>query len=269
MKHLILLNFLYVLRSRFLVAILLFTLVVQHLAIRVARSVVLQIQDKVTTVQDHEVFYVAMLIQAGACLFLAVVYGNWGVPYLHRGSRAPLTFTLPVRRDQFLLSYFLVFSALVFVQFVLLLVNYGIVLGFGELFGGNLSWTGFLLSILIVLVSGLFWLFFQASLSVTLGALPGLVFSALGGFILSIGGMVFQPTVEKVIQGQGSWFTTLQWIFDKLPAAAYLPLDIRDALHGDSLSVWRTGVWLFWGVLAVLYLHWKMRKPLLIRGSES
>jgi hypothetical protein len=105
---LLLQNYRHILRTRLLAFLLAFSVLIQFMGLRLLNNVSFDFDGHMvlgSLIDKRDVIFVSLFLQLFTGTFLSAVYGIWMVPYLHRGPRSPLTFTLPVPKWMYPVSY--------------------------------------------------------------------------------------------------------------------------------------------------------------------
>ncbi len=268
-------NLVHLLRSRLLICIILFSMVVQYYAVKLAKSAALymslSVQGSGTVIQESESYFVAVVASYFAGTFLAVVYGAWIAPYLHRGPRSALTHMLPISRWAFPAAHALTFLVLLVVQFITLIWALGANVGWETVFSAAFPWKGVLICFALQGISFYVILFGAAASSMVLGSLPtffltNMVCTAL---VFARAAVDFSESDLASRLGNATPMSNLKRLLEMLPPMGDLLKDMRVAFVKQSFPTEHLALWAIWLALFVICFRWRLSYPHKVRSSEG
>ncbi len=261
MWSLVVQNFRHVLRTRLLLFLLIFSFLIQYVGVKALHSVTINYQGIISKFDDKDSLFVALLFQIFTGGFLSAAYGIWIIPYAHQGLRSPLTFSLPISKWLFPVSYALSVLALLLMQHGILLTCYGINFGWGVIFSAKFPWSGFLLGVGLESLAFLACTFGFATAAMALGQVPAFFLGATVLFLLQVMGAIFRLDLPSLANAQR--------IYEFLPPVGELVYDLR---FGYTKLQWDGGhllLWAIWLGVFVLLFRYQLRYPAKVRGGES
>jgi hypothetical protein len=274
-------NLVHLFRSRLLIFIVLFSVVVQYYAVKLVKSATMyvsfSVQGNTGLVRESESYFVAVIASYFAGTFLAGVYGAWIAPYLHRGPRSALTHMLPVSRWAFPAAHALTFAVLLLVQFATLIWALGANVGWEGVLSSEFPWKGMIFCFLLQSLSFYVILFGAASASMMLGSLPTFFLTNLAcSALVALRAVVYfseSPIAGQIgsgaqIQGTGSMLN-LKWILQKLPPLGELMVDMRWAFEKQQLPTGNLALWAIWLAAFVIWFRWRLSYPQRVKASEG
>lgn len=272
MGALLLQNLRHIVRTRLLVFLLLFSFLIQYAGVKLLRSVTVNFQGIISTIDAKDALFIGLLFQLFTGAFLAAVYGIWMVPHAHQGQRSHLTFTLPVSKWMYPLAYAISMLGLLALQHLILVVCYSMNFGFEAFADPKFPWQGLALCVLMETLAFEMFLFAFAFSSMTLGQIPTFFLGVSLSFVLQVAGALFRFDLEKITaEGGVGDFSTLKgmrWFYNKLPPVGELVYDLR---HGFLKPEWVNSslmLWAIWLVIFVLLFRYKLRYPTATKSAE-
>lgn len=193
--------------------------------------------------------------------FVAMVYGVWTVPYLHKGGVAPLTYPLPIAKWKYPLAYALCLFLLLIALDVILYGLQGLVYGYKEFGEQGMPWKG------LVAQHARQWLavetsmFLFAVLSLFVGKVPALFLGCGISFLVQIGAAFFGSQFANAWEAESWVVRALHALYRVLPpVGAVTPSSDRLLTPApfDSGIL----VWLAWCVALMAVFQWGLRVPL-------
>ncbi len=268
-------NFIHLLRSRLLIFIALFSMVVQYYAVKLVKSATvylsLSVQGNETLIQESESYFVAVIASYFAGTFLAAVYGAWIAPYLHRGSRSALTHMLPISRWAFPAAHALTFGVLLLFQFLTLVWALGANLGWQSVLSSGFPWKGILCCFVLQGLSLYVILFGAAATSMMLGSLPTFFLTNIvcSGLVVARLLVYFSESSFAEKMGNTGPMSNIKWVLEKMPPMGDLLFDLRTAFESQRLPTEHLALWAIWLAAFVVCFRWTLSFPHKVRASEG
>lgn len=262
-------NLLHVLRYRLLVLMFAFSFLIQFVALKIMHAASINVEGVIFPIGPVRTLFLALFFQFFLGIFLSIVYGVWMVPYLHKGGRALVTYSLPVPKGAYLWAYGLTLLVLVFCQHCILLANYGFLFGFGSFFQETFPWRDFLGCLFLETVAFLACMYGLAVSSMTIGQIATLFLGAGTFFILQVfGGLSRIDAVQQFASTRPGLHWIMQ-IYTWLPPIGEMIFDLKDGffLHlSVSYSVLK---WSVWALLLAFILYWRLCFPKMTRTTSE
>jgi len=254
-------NFRHVLRTRLLFFLFLFSFLIQFVGVKALHSVTLNFQGIISKLDNKDSLFIALLFQIFTGGYLAAAYGIWMIPYAHQGLRGPLTFSLPISKWLFPISYALSITFLLILQHGILLICYGLNFGWAIFASPQFPWEGFLAGAGIEILAFLVCTFGFATAAMAIGQLPAFFMGAAVLFLLQVGGAVLRLNLPSL--------DTAKQIYELLPPVGELVYDLRLTYTGAGIESRHLLLWAIWLGFFVLLFRFQLRYPAKIRGGES
>jgi hypothetical protein len=269
MFALLLQNLRHVIRTRLLFFLFLFSFLIQYVGVKLVHSATVYFNGVISTIDQKDALFVALVFQLFMGTFLAAVYGIWMVPYLHQGPRSSLTFSLPVAKWKFPLGYALCMLALLIFQHLAMLASFGLNYGWAIFSLAKFPWTSLRECLLLETAAFEALTFGFAFCSMILGAVPTFFLGGLVLFLLQVAGVLFRVNVGQYIEGGGiESYSLAERIYRFLPPVGELVVDLRREFQTPSFQNGHLLLWMAWLLLFMLLFLWKLRYPSSARQSE-
>lgn len=258
----------HIIRSRLFFLVLIFSFFIQFVGIHILHSATIHFQGVLSRMGPKEGVFVSLFFELFTGAFLSAVFGIWLMPYAHQGSRSALTFTLPISKWYFALSYSLSMLALLIVQHVMMLTCYGLVFGFTTFLSSAFPWQGLISCLLLETLAFEVLSFAFAISSMTFGQIPTFFLGTIVFFLFQLGGAFFKIDLEQYMIENTLTLRVARLIYQALPPLGELVFDLRHGFATPSLLFWHSLSWAAWlGIFAGLF-RWKTRFPAKYRSSE-
>lgn len=268
MLHLIRQNLLHIVRTRLLFLVLLFSFFIQFLGIQILHSAAIHFQGVLTRIGPKEAIFLALFFELFTGAFLSAVFGIWMMPYAHQGPRSALTFTLPVSKWYFALSYSISILVLLLIQHLVMLLSYGLIFGFQTFVSTTFPWSGFVSCLVLETLAFEVFAFAFAVSSMTFGQIPTFFLGSMVFIVLQLGGAFFRLDLSR-FGAETPWhFETAQRIYETLPPLGEIVFDLRHGFTEPKLLVNHSILWMLWLVVFAGLFRWKIRMPAKYRSSE-
>lgn len=261
-------NLRHIVRTKLLLVLLIFSFLVQYAGVRFVQSVTIKVQGLITGFDSKDSLFVALLFQLFTGAFLSAVYGIWLVPYAHQGQRSHLTFTLPVSKWLFPLTYALSMLALLLLQHVVMALSFGANFGFDVFLTAKFPWDGLLICIVLETLAFEVFTFAFAASAMTVGQIPTFFMGGMAMFMLQLSGAVFRYNLDR-FAGNGPAFDLARWIYFKLPPVGELVYDLRLNFVKPNWTDPHLILWAIWLVVFVLLFRLKLRYPAKTRSASD
>lgn len=269
MWHLLRLNLTHIIRTRLLFFVFIFSFFIQFIGIQVLHSASINLQGVLTRIGYKEAIFLALFFELFTGAFLAAVYGIWMMPYAHQGPRSALTFTLPVSKWAFALSYGIGILILLIVQHVVMLCSYGMIFGFATFLLPKFPWAGFLSCLILQTLAFEVFAFAFAVSSMTFGQISTLFLGNLVFFILQLGGALFKLDLSRFVTQPSPGFELARHIYEVLPPLGEIVFDLRHGFAEPALLLNHSILWALWLAVFAGIFRWKLRYPARYRGAEA
>jgi len=259
----------YVLRSKMVVLVILFSTLVHLSGLKLINHLTVSIQEVVTVMGPKEAIRVGFYIQLFTALSIASVYGVWMAPYAHRGERSLLTHVLPVSKVYFPLCYGLCCGLLLIINEVILLMSFGWVMGFSFYSSDIFPWGSLIKTCMFQTLCLEVLMLSLALSSLVVGQINTVFLGATSLFVMQILG-TFSHFFSK--DPKFSLFTfkgLFVFVYEKLPPIGDFIFDFNLLSKGESVSFENLGLWLIWWLIICFLFVIKIRYPSNIRGSEG
>ncbi len=251
----------YVLRSRLLVLLLVFSFLLHYVGLSIVKNTFFSEQGLIAAVGPRQGMFVSLYLSLFMGVFLAVIYGVWMVPYLHQGERSLLTFVLPVTKWSHPLVYFFTFLILFLLECLILVGSFGWVFGKEVLLQPRFSWSALFFCLVLVGLVGEFLLFCSAVLSLVIGQLST-IFVMAGAFIsMQVLGTLFRFGLDQYAQDQGGKLLTTYQIYRYLPPLGELIFTLKQTYSQGLFPTHQFFSWLVWLFILILLFRWVIRYP--------
>lgn len=261
MWALIVQNFRHVLRTRLLISFFLFSFFIQYIGVKALTSMTIQFQGIISKFDNKDSLFVALLFQIFTGGFLSAAYGIWIIPYAHQGLRSPLTFSLPVSKWLFPVSYAISVLSLLIAQHGILLICYGLNFGWSVFADPHFPWSGFLFGAGLECLAFLVCTFAFANASMVLGQVPSFFLGGTILFLLQVAGAILRLDLPKLEQARK--------FYGLLPPVGELVYDLRASYTKLVWDKHHLLLWAIWLVVFVLLFRFQLRYPAKLRGGES
>ena len=238
-------------RTRLIYLVFVFSVLTQVGGLKIVHQVLAHSAGLLPVLKTHHTVFIMLFLQLFGGVLLCVVYGVWVVPYLHSGTRAQLTFVLPVKKSVFAFSSIFGLLALLLIQYISLLLVFGWVLGFSELSAGTFPWEYFLKGCFMEALCFLCLMLLFSILSLNLGPITALFFGVM--LLSSLQFASVLKTLGVELQKRGVQTAYFAWVrfYDLLVPVGELVFDLKD-LTSKNYSYWTTMAhWAVWLVIFV------------------
>ena len=264
------LTFIHVMRSRLLIALLIFTFVVQLLGVRLLHSMTLVWQGIISSLDFRDVLFVALLFQLGSGGFLAAAYGLWIAPYLHRGHREQLTFCLPVGKWIFPVAHASMLFGLALLQHVILMISFAVNFGWGVFLKSDFPWAGTVSGFFLELIAFEFAMFAFGVGALVLGVIPSLFLGVVSVFVLQGLAAVVRFKLDRYFLPWGGDGDTWLGVLNRwAPPFGELAYDLRK-IFVKPVADWSVfGLWAIWLLVAMGGFWFLVTRPRLSRSSDA
>lgn len=262
-------NFLHIFRSRLLFLFLIFSGFLHFSGLKIMHKLTLSIEGVMQVIGPREGIFLSLYFQLFAGFFLAAVYGIWMIPYLHTGSRVSLTFTLPVKRWKYPLSYGLTFLSLIFMEQLIMFASFAFVFGMEAFYSPKFPWSGLLACI------GLEVLAFEASVfafalsSLIFGQVPTFFFGMFGFFVLQTMGSLLRVGFDRFLENSGGVWTVVTSVYGMLPPLGEIIFDLKQGFTKSFTEYSHFYLWTVWLVVFSGLFLLKLHFPSHSRSSEG
>lgn len=258
----------YVLRSKMVVLVVLFSALVHLSGLKLINHLTVSIQEVVTVVGPKEAIRVGFYLQLLTALSIASVYGVWMAPYAHRGDRSLLTHVLPISKINFPICYALSCGLLLLINEFILLVSFVWVMGFSVFSSGAFPWSAALKTFMfqtlclevLMLSLALSSLVFGQIITVFLGAGSLFVMQILG----TLSHFFSKEPNFSLLTMRGAFV----FLYEKLPPIGDFIFDFNQLSKGESISLRNLGLWIIWCLIICVMFVIKIRYPTNIRSTE-
>jgi hypothetical protein len=258
----------HIIRTRLLFLVLVFSFFIQFLGIEILHSATLYFQGVMSRVGYKEAIFLALFFELFTGTFLAAIFGIWMIPYAHQGPRSALTFTLPVSKWQFAVSYSLSMLVLLLLQHAVMLSSYGMVFGFKTFLLEAFPWRGFLSCLLLETLAFEVFAFAFAVSSMTFGQIPTFFLATVAFVVLQITGAVLKVDLSHFFSGPLPSLERIRFIYEAFPPLGELVFDLRHGFVEPEILMQHGLRWAVWFLIFVLIFRWKLRYPARYRSSE-
>ena len=260
--------FRHVLRSKMLVMLVVFSALVQYMGLWLLHSATLSLSVKmegmVKVMEAPSAIGMGIMIQLFLGMFIAIFYGAWMLPYLHKGDRAGLTFVLPVSRWVYPAVYALVLLGLIALQYTAIFASVGSHFGFGYFTAEGVSWSGVLLSFLIQFLAFATVMFIVGISSLSIGPIAT-IFASSGVIVVLMVG----KAILLMSDAEGGGSSVFNGILNVLPPIGDLVGDVIAAMDTQTVNWQRLALWVGWLALVVVGLRIRIRMPVLKRSADG
>lgn len=191
------------------------------------------------------------------------------IPYAHQGPRSGLTFTLPVSKWLFALTYGLSMLLLLIIQHVVMLCAYGMIFGFSTFLTAKFPWSGFVSCLLLETLAFEVFAFGFALSSMTFGQIPTFFLGSMVFVFMQLAGAFFNVDLTRYLENPPASIEVARGIYRLLPPLGEIVFDLRHGFSEPSLLVNHSILWAVWlGILVALF-RWKLRFPSRQRSAEG
>ena len=269
MTALFLENCRYVLRSRMVLFVLVFSSIIHYSGMKFLNHVTLSIQGAVSILGPKEAVYTALIFQIFTSLCIAAVYGIWMAPYAYRGERGVLTHVLPISKINFPICYLLCCGLLLLINQLVMIGSYAGVFGFAAVLKPEFPWwflgKTFLFQLLCleVVMSGL------AVSSLFFGQVATFFIGGTFIFVLQILGAIASVFSGKPGQEVYSSTGILFLIYKNLPPVGEFLMDIKKLITGETVSEQHWLLWFVWLLIFNGLFFMKTKYPTQERSTEA
>jgi hypothetical protein len=264
-------NFRHIFRTRVLFFLLGFSVMIQFFGLRLLNNVTVNIDGHIvmgSLIDKRDVIFVSLFLQLFTGSFLAAVYGIWLVPYLHRGARGPLTFTLPVPRWMFPLAYGLTLLGLLGLLYAIMFASYALVFGVSVFTEASFPWKFVWGCLGIETLSFEVLTFAFASCSLVLGEVGTFFVGAASIVGLQVAALLFRVN-SHYFRFQSEAVSLGTRIYENLPPVGELVFDLYSQFKGESYETRNVFLWLAWlAIFAMLFLV-KLSRPSGTKSAEG
>jgi hypothetical protein len=268
---LLLQNYRHILRTRLLAFLLAFSVLIQFMGLRLLNNVSFDFDGHMvlgSLIDKRDVIFVSLFLQLFTGTFLSAVYGIWMVPYLHRGPRSPLTFTLPVPKWMYPVSYALTMLTLLGLLYSIMFASYALVFGPHILLDASFPWkfVGGCLGIETLAFEVLTFAF--AVCSLTLGEV-GTFFVGVSAIVaLQVAALLFRVN-SHYLKLQTEAVSLGTRIYESLPPVGELVFDLYAQFKGEPDAMRNIVLWAVWLVIFAIIFRVKLSFPSKVKTSES
>ena len=270
MFALLLQNTKHILRTRLLFFLMGFAIVIQFFGLRLINNVTLNFDGHImmgSLIDKRDVIFVSLFLQLFTGSFLAAVYGIWMVPYLHKGQRSPLTFTLPISKWFYPLSYALSMLALLVLLYLIMFASYALVLGPQILFNAGFPWQFVFSCLAIETIAFEALMFAFAFMSLSLGEV-GTFFVGITAIVaLQVSALLFRVNAHY-LRLENEAVSTGTRVYQSLPPVGELVFDLYKEFKGEGLEIRNIVLWAIWAVVFAILFRVKLSFPSKIKSAE-
>lgn len=251
----------YVLRSRLLVLLLVFSFLLHYVGLSLVKNTFFSEQGIISSVGPRQGMFVSLYLSLFMSVFLAIIYGVWMVPYLHQGERSLLTFVLPVTKWSYPLVYFFTFLLLFLLECVILVGSFGWVFGKEVLLQPRFSWMALFFCLILISLVGEFLLFCSSVLSLVIGQLSTIFVMAAAFISLQVMGTLFRFGLDQYAQDQGGKLLTTYQIYRFLPPLGELIFTLKQTYSQGYFPTHQVISWALWLIALFLLFRFVIRYP--------
>ncbi len=250
-------------RSGILWTLLGISFFVEYLGISALKHSTLQWNGVIARFDQRDFLFVGMVLQFGMGVLFSTIFGLWILPHLHRGERVSLTFSLPIPKWKFVLSYLIVYGFIFLVQAALFLGAFFFSFGFDS---SKIAWEALLWATLFQWLTLSTLSLYFSMLSLLIGPLSGFF---LGSFLMMLSlfaAIVLSLPIEQWIPVQE--LKLAKSILTLLPPIGEFPQNLRQIFMKKQLVSEAWIKWLFWWAGLNGILIFLLRFPKLSRTSD-
>lgn len=192
--------------------------------------------------------------------FVAMVYGVWNVPYLHRGSVAPLTYPLPIAKWKYPIAYALCLLLLLIVLDIIMYGLQGAVYGYTEFGDSGMPWRGLLFHQVRQWIAIVTTMFLFAVFSLFLGKVASIFLGSVISFLMQVGGAFFDSPLAVAWEADSWVVRVLHGLYRVLPPVS----SVTPSLKQLSAPAPESGLlaWVAWCLALMVAFQWGLRVPL-------
>lgn len=255
-------------RSKLVLVLLFFTAAIEYAFLKLLRATTLQMQGEVSALSQTDLVFSGLIIQTFAGCLLALVYGLWMIPYPHRGSRATLTYSLPVPRSGMVTSYGMALLVMLTLQTVITIGCLGLLTDWSFVFSSVFPWKKLGLTLLFQVVTFQFIASLLAVGALSFGQVVTFVLGTLVFVLLQVAGGVFRIEMVQMMGATMDGFQTAQKVYAWLPPVGEFLYQMRELFWNDNFTRTTLISWGAWWTLAQVLLVLRLRYPSLSRSEE-
>jgi len=254
-------NMRYIFRSRLLVLMLIFSILLHYVGLSVVKNTFFSEQGLISVVGPRQGMFVSVYLSLFMGVFLAIIYGVWMVPYLHQGQRSLLTFVIPVSKWSYPLVYFLCFFSLILLEYGILVGSFAWIFGKASLMQPRFSWQALFYCLTVIFLACEFLLFCSAILSLVIGQMAT-IFVMAGGFIsLQVIGTLYRFGLDQYAQDQGGNALAFYRFYRGLPPLGELIFNLKQTYSQGGFPQAHFWGWLVWVTVFFFLFRWVIRYP--------
>jgi len=264
-------DFRHVVRTRLLFFILALTVIVQFSGLNIMKRVKIWAPGQLSfgaVLDESTILFFSLFLQLFSGSFLAAVYGIWSAPYLHKGSRAPLTFTMPIARWKFSLAYGLTMLLLTVVLHAVTMITYLWVFGWASLQSAAFPWHIVAMSLAMETLALLVVMYAFAFGTLMFGQIPTFLMGVASVMTLQLFSILFRLNLLPYQDSTDSGYW-LYKIYGLLPPVGELSFALWSQFKKPSWEHTNIGLWLVWLAIFFGLLTYKLRYPPNVRSAES
>lgn len=269
MRALVFQNLLHIFRSRLLFLFLLFSAFLHFSGLKIMHKLTMTIEGVIQVIGPREGIFLSLYFQLFAGIFLAAVYGIWMIPYLHTGQRASLTFTLPVSRWKFAVSYALTFLVLILTEQVIMFGSFAFVFGTEPFFAEKFPWVALLSCILLEILAFEASVFAFALSSLLFGQIPTFFLGMMSFFVLQTLGSLIRVGFDRIAETTGGTWAFLVGVYRYLPPLGEIIFDLREGFNKAFQTHFHFYLWVAWCLIFMGLFLLKLNFPSHSRSSEA
>jgi len=259
----------YILRSRMILLVLLFSTLVHYSGLKLVSHLTLYIQNSVTVLGPAEMLTVSLYLQLFTALSIAAVYGIWMAPYAHKGERSLLTHVLPVEKIKFPICYSFCCGLILMINELVLLAVFWSIKGAQTFSFSELPWNNLINAFAFQTLCLEVLMLFLALGSLVLGHVATVFLGASSLFIMQILGAMSSLVKNSPETPFFSLKGLFVFLFEKLPPVGNFLFDFHRVVKGENILGSHLILWCSWLVVAHLLFWVKIRYPSKNRSTEA